>query len=304
MMKLSAVCLCVIISKSVSVIMEAESEKKSIDVEEPAVHSESFGDALGNCLAQKIGTVECVNRGLLSTLQSLNEHDEMRFDNVYLERVNGQSRDLLDLDYDPTDFGNVLRAGARLMEQRGLKWDLATVYPGLVMQVGPMLNGQGVLEFVIDERSAAASYSERAGLSTGQAIVRNLVLPFLLGFKFNLVSLIPLLFGALLLVSKKVFILAKIAIFLSGIFGWNSLYGGGGGSHGPHHHGGGGYGFGSDYYNHIPSSHNNYKEYTTIPDYNPFQHVIRETLNVYKRDRGPQNLENLENRNFAWARDQ
>ncbi|XP_046753579.1 uncharacterized protein LOC124416496 [Diprion similis] len=287
-MKLSLLFICVIISKSVSVIMEPKAESKLV-VDEPG----TFGEALGSCLADKIGTMECVNRGVLSTLQSINEQDEIKVDNFYLERVTGQNRDLLDLDYDPKDFGNILKAGARLMEQRGLKWDLETLYPGLIMQVGPMINGQGVLEFVLDERSE--SYSERR-LGTGQAIVRNLILPFLLGFKFNLVSLIPLLFGVLLLVSKKVFILAKIAIFLSGIFGWNSLYGSG--QQGPQH--GGGYGFGSDYYNHVPNY--NYKEYTTIPEYNPFQHVIRETLNVYKRDRASQNLD--ESRNFAWGRDQ
>lgn len=161
-MKLYAVCICVIISKSVSVIMEPNAESKLID-EEP----ETFGDALGTCLAQKIGTMECVNRGVLSTLQSLNEEDKIRVDGVYLERAAGQNRDLLDLDYDPKDFGNILKAGARLMEQRGLKWDLGTVYPGLVMQVGPMLNGQGVLEFVMDERTEA--YSERR-LGTGESL--------------------------------------------------------------------------------------------------------------------------------------
>lgn len=171
-MKLSAICLCVFISESVSVIMESKAESKLID-EEPS----NFGDALGSCMAQKIGTMECVNRGILSTLQSLNEQDEMKFENVYLERVNGQNRDLLDLDYDPKDFGNIFKAGARLMEQRGLKWDLENIYPGLVMQVGPMLNGQGVLEFVLDERSAA--YSER-GLGTGKIEKNRIITRWLL----------------------------------------------------------------------------------------------------------------------------
>lgn len=106
----------------------------------------------------------------------------------------------------------------------------------------------------------------------------------------------------LLLVSKKVFILAKIAIFLSGIFGWNSMYGGSGGhgGHGTLPGGGYGFGYGSDHHNHVPQY--NYKEYSSVPDYNPFQHVIRETLNVYKRDRASHNPD--DSRNFAWGTDQ
>lgn len=67
-------------------------------------------------------------------------------------------------------------------------------------------------------------------------LTRQLLVPFLLGFKFQLSTLMPILFGLMVIVSKKALILAKIAVLASGIFGYNSLFGGNGG-HGP----GGGY---------------------------------------------------------------
>lgn len=51
----------------------------------------------------------------------------------------------------------------------------------------------------------------------------------------------PILFGLMVLLSKKALILAKIAVVASGIFGYNSLFGGHGG-YLPG--GGGGYGYG------------------------------------------------------------
>uniref|UniRef100_A0A903WPS5 Uncharacterized protein n=1 Tax=Anopheles darlingi TaxID=43151 RepID=A0A903WPS5_ANODA len=90
-------------------------------------------------------------------------------------------------------------------------------------------------------------------------LTKSFVVPFLLGLKFNLATLLPLVFGGLILLSKKALILGKIALFLSGMFGYGSFfapslvggfggagYGGGGfggGFTGGYH--GGGYGFGS-----------------------------------------------------------
>ena len=56
--------------------------------------------------------------------------------------------------------------------------------------------------------------------------MRHLVLPFLLGFKFNLASLLPLLFGVLIVITKKALLLTKIALFVSGLLGWNTIFGG------------------------------------------------------------------------------
>lgn len=115
---------------------------------------DNFNDALKSCLSKKTyGTWECFNRGALSTLQSLNNDDCLNFGEIKLEKSQTESRNLLDLDWDAKDFGNVVKAASNLMERRSLKWDLGRLYPGLQLKVGPMLNGDGILEFDMDERN-------------------------------------------------------------------------------------------------------------------------------------------------------
>lgn len=148
-------CLLVLVSTSFTVIM---GPKEHITLDDG--HSYSFNEAFGVCLAKKEhGTFECVNRGILSALQSLNDKDSLEFGKMRLDRAEGYGRDLLDLDYDPKDFGNVVKAAARVMERRNVKWNLDNIYPGLQMRIGPMLNGNGILEFVLNER--IASYGDR-----------------------------------------------------------------------------------------------------------------------------------------------
>ena len=69
-------------------------------------------------------------------------------------------------------------------------------------------------------------------------MTRKFVLPFLLGLKFNLATLLPLILGAIILISKKAAFLSKLALFISGFFGAGGLYalaGGGLGDHGYAH---------------------------------------------------------------------
>lgn len=70
---------------------------------------------------------------------------------------------------------------------------------------------------------------------------RKFVLPFLLGLKFNIATLLPLILGAIILISKKAAFLSKLALFISGFFGLGGLatLGGLGGGFG----GGQGYGY-------------------------------------------------------------
>ena len=155
--------LLVLFSRGLTVIMETKSGPE-IGNGEPS----NFNEALGSCLSKRVyGTLECMNRGALSTLQLWNEEDELDFGEVRLERSEGQGRDLLDLDYDPKDFGNVIKAASRLMERRNMKWDLGNLYPGLQMRVGPTLNGNGMLEFVMDER--ASKFNDRQ-IGTGEVL--------------------------------------------------------------------------------------------------------------------------------------
>jgi len=153
--ELRFLCLLVLVSTSITVIVEPK-EQATLKNEDRY----KFDEVFGVCMSRKEhGTLECVNRGILSTLQSLNDKDSLEFGQARLDRAEGYERSLLDLDYDPKDFRSILKAAATLMERRNLKWNLDNLYPGLLMRVGPMLNGNGVLEFVLDER--VASYSDR-----------------------------------------------------------------------------------------------------------------------------------------------
>jgi hypothetical protein len=60
-------------------------------------------------------------------------------------------------------------------------------------------------------------------LFAGLLIARQILLPLLLGFKLKLITLVPLLIGVLVIVSKKAFLLSKIAVFMTTILGLNSL---------------------------------------------------------------------------------
>lgn len=135
--------------------------------------------------------------------------------------------------------------------------------------------------------------------------MRHLLIPFLLGFKFNLASMIPLMFGLLLLLTKKALLLTKIALLISGLLGWNSLSStlptqspGGGGFHG--------YGQGTPFggyphYEHQNFYHRPYKVYQNT-EFEPYsQHVIREVVDVY--DNGESTGKNKRSgKNFVWMK--
>ncbi|OXU24918.1 hypothetical protein TSAR_003502 [Trichomalopsis sarcophagae] len=291
----------------------------------------SFNDALRTCFAKRsYGTWECMNRGALSALQSWNDDDCLDFGDVKLERSEGQSRDILDLDWDPKDFGNVVKAASRLLERRNMKWDLGNIYPGLQMRVGPTLSaGSGMLEFVMDERS---SHYHNRQVGTGRLLMRQLVLPFLLGFKFNLASLLPLLFGMLIIITKKALLLTKVALFIAGLLGWNSLFSGFQGSsgyfganNGFSRFGGGagaqanyGYGYGQGPQLGLGGAAVGGLNPGLLQDQNPAfqpyrglsadgfpfgQHVIREIVNVYESATNQEGEENdRRKKNFVWTR--
>ncbi|XP_043472572.1 uncharacterized protein LOC122505160 [Leptopilina heterotoma] len=288
-----------------AVIMESKSDHSNLDTNE----SNSFSENIGVCFSKKLyTTMECINRGALISLQTINEKDDLNFGDMRFERSEGQSRDLLDLDYDPKDFGNVIEAASRLMERRNFQWDMGNFYPGLQMRVGPTLNANGVLEFVLDERVSKLN-NRQAG--SGRTLMKHVLLPFLLGFKFNLISLIPLVFGILLFVTKKALILTKIALILTGLLGWNNIFSGPVGPTPPINFNGFGYGngYGLDttvddypYHEHqVP-----YRPFAgQNPGITPYAHVIREVVNVYdaETDAERSDASSRNGKNFVWSKE-
>ena len=67
---------------------------------------------------------------------------------------------------EPSTFREVVDAYSVYLSQRGVKWDLSYLYPGLVMRIGPTLNGAGVLEFLMEKR---LDYVDRAKLGPGKS---------------------------------------------------------------------------------------------------------------------------------------
>ncbi|XP_074100570.1 uncharacterized protein LOC141528421 [Cotesia typhae] len=275
----------------------------------------SFSRVFTQCMDKKVhGTLECFNEGSFSVLRSMNDDNRLDFGDVRLDKSESEARDLMDLDYDPKEFSNVVKAAARMMERRNMKWDLGYFYPGLMMKVGPALNSNGMLEFALDER--AAGHSNRQ-LGPGRMIMKSVVVPFLLGLKFSLSSLIPLVFGALVVVTKKALLLTKVALIISGLLGWNAFVSSpniAGLSHGAPS------GFQNNYNNfngfqhHFEHGydHNTIKEHLypyrpyrnfvkDVPGYN--HHVIKEVVEVYDPESDARRDNTRSGKNFLWSRD-
>jgi hypothetical protein len=67
--------------------------------------------------------------------------------------------------------------------------------------------------------------------------------PYCKPLRFNLATLLPLILGAIIIISKKAAFLSKLALFISGFFGLGGLSSFGGGGYGGGYYPGGGYGY-------------------------------------------------------------
>ncbi|KAL0860892.1 hypothetical protein ABMA27_009429 [Loxostege sticticalis] len=193
---------------------------------------------LNQCLSVQRGAEVgvCFGKELLHKLNTFNEADTFSLaTGVSFVRDEKTPRDIGSfLEKDPMDFRSMMEDASNLISKRSLYWDLSSLYPGLAMRVGPTL-ANGVLEFVMDPRIKDRTYHQQPheNMSTGRLLARNLLVPFLLGFKFQLSTLLPLLLGLLLIASKKAFLLAKLALLAVTVFSGGSSLG---------HYGGGSYG--------------------------------------------------------------
>ncbi|XP_052562066.1 uncharacterized protein LOC120430148 [Culex pipiens pallens] len=175
------------------------------------------------------GLMQCAGQQALASLQFLEEASNLTLASGVLmikDDSNPAARIVPNfIDHDPLDFRGILENAGAVISQRQLQWDMAIIYPGLKLKVGPTLGANGVLEFVLDPSAATdeRTFHEHEK-STARVLTRNFVVPFLLGLKFNLATLLPLIFGGLILLSKKALILGKIALFVSGLFGYGSLF--------------------------------------------------------------------------------
>ncbi|XP_026492481.2 uncharacterized protein Osi10a [Vanessa tameamea] len=188
------------------------------------------GSQLNQCLSgsgrSEIGV--CFGKELLNKLNDYDETETFSLaTGVSFVRDDKTPRNFGNfLDKDPMDFRSIMEDASNLISKRSLHWDLGTFYPGLVMRIGPTL-ANGILEFVIDPRIKDRTYHQQGEVTTGRLLARNLLVPFLLGLKFHITTLLPLLLGLLLLASKKAFLLAKLALLAVTLFSGGSAWGGG-----------------------------------------------------------------------------
>lgn len=61
-------------------------------------------------------------------------------------------------------------------------------------------------------------------LHTARILTKQFLIPFLLGLKFNLITILPLLFAGIILLLKKAVFLGKFAMFISGLLGLGGLF--------------------------------------------------------------------------------
>ncbi|XP_022127802.2 uncharacterized protein LOC111002020 [Pieris rapae] len=203
----------------------------SIQLQEgETIHENNIDNSLNQCLGdQRVASVGvCFGKELLTKLNNYEETDSFSLANgISFIRDEKTPREIgAFLDKDPMDFRSIMEDASSLISKRSLHWDMGMVYPGLVMRIGPTL-ANGVLEFVIDPRNKDRAYQGQGEVSTGRLLARNLLVPFLLGIKFHISTLLPLLLGLVLLASKKAFLLAKVALLAVTLFsGAGTGYGG------------------------------------------------------------------------------
>ncbi|ALC46827.1 Osi10 [Drosophila busckii] len=178
--------------------------------------------------AQRPKLGECLGRSALNFIQRFDERENVSFvqDFVAVKRETAAGRSLLNvLDTDPVDFRGILENAGAVMGQRSLEWHMDALYPGLMFKIGPTADANSVAEFVLDEGAQDVRQFGYEDVSTGRVLAKQYLLPFLLGLKFNLVALVPLLFAGICLLLKKSLFLAKLAVYVSSFLGLGGVLG-------------------------------------------------------------------------------
>ncbi|BFF92972.1 uncharacterized protein DMAD_10912 [Drosophila madeirensis] len=182
-----------------------------------------FKQCVRGASGQRPRLSECLGRSALNFIQRVEESDNVSFveDFASVKSDTAASRSLANvLDTDPVDFRGILENAGAVMGQRSLEWHMDGLYPGLMFKIGPTTDANSVAEFVLD--GAGVQGERQFGYedpSAGRLLAKQYLLPFLLGLKFNLVALVPLLFAGICLLLKKSLFLVKLAVYVSSFLG-------------------------------------------------------------------------------------
>ncbi|XP_022196332.2 uncharacterized protein LOC111053718 [Nilaparvata lugens] len=174
---------------------------------------------VGHCLREGGAVGSCMTAGAFVMLQtavrkeSLPIYEDMELHDNDIDSQ--EIRTVVPVDADPTDFYSLMEASTKFLQRRTLRWNLESLFPGLEMCIGSVNAGPPSLHFLLDPRKG---HDERR-LSTGRLLVKRAVLPYILGLKINLIAIIPLVFAALIFLTKKAFMLSKFAFLFTTIAG-------------------------------------------------------------------------------------
>nr|CAI5869980.1 unnamed protein product [Callosobruchus analis] len=198
---------------------------------------EAFADTFRQCLVSQStgGLGQCLGIGAIKRLQRLDSSPEFDLiDGVTLIKNGQEYRDLPAYNFggsDPSSLRTIVDSLSHVLSGRQLQWNMGSIYPGLMMRVAPSGAPGGLLEFVIDPHREAASAHSLKEAGTARLLARQFLVPCLLGLKFNVSSLIPIIFGVLALLAKKAVVIGKLALILTSGIGLASVFfGGAGGS--------------------------------------------------------------------------
>ncbi|CAH2013989.1 unnamed protein product [Acanthoscelides obtectus] len=269
---------------------------------------ETLTDTFRQCLiSQPLGLGRCVGVGAIQRLQALDSSPEFDLiDGITLSRDGQEFRDLPVYNFaerDPASFRTIVDSLSHVLSGRQLQWNMGFIYPGLAMRVAPSGAPGGVLEFVIDPHREAANVHALKEAGTARLLARQFLVPCLLGLKFNVSSLIPIIFGVLALLAKKAVVIGKLALIITSGVGLGSLFFGGSKcqTYSP--------GTNAGYYGGTgwTGAAQTFKSYPKDEYLEPEYRGNKDQLNVY-----PSIIQSVENesrtdknkgRNFAWSED-
>ncbi|XP_060839433.1 uncharacterized protein LOC132920784 [Rhopalosiphum padi] len=182
--------------------------------------------AIKSCLAGADPFLPCINGHAMAAIEQTESMDSVLLDSglEISRRPGGEAfaapRGVYSLGDNPYNIGAVIEAASSLLSRRTFCWDMGLLYPGLQMRIGPTYTGRGIIDFIVNPKR---KFDERS-LGFGHMIFKRSLLPNVLATQISIASVIPIMFAVLYFLTKKAFILSKIALVVTSVVGYGSLF--------------------------------------------------------------------------------
>ncbi|VVC33492.1 Protein of unknown function DUF1676 [Cinara cedri] len=185
----------------------------------------TVSSAVKSCLAGVDPFLPCINERAMAALERTESADALLLDpGLEIARQPGDEtpapRGVYSFGDNPYNVGAVIEAASSLLSRRTFIWDLSILYPGLQMRIGPTYNGKGLIDFNVDRRH---TFNERS-LNYGHMIFKRSFLANVLATQITIASVIPIVFTAIYFLTKNAFLLSKVALVITSVVGYGSLF--------------------------------------------------------------------------------